>query len=184
MSLKQALVQITAIGYQGKRTAFEVYCRNLVTELGISYRPRRNVAGAVIKHDTKPIQHCISKTDLLRHLWSGKELDQGDLGFIYNKYPIVLDIQQCICDFRRIFEEKSIPLLEQFIKQYAQSHSIPLKSFASGLRADLDAVKNSVIYNLSNGFVEGNNNKIKAIKRTMYGRAKIDLLRIKVLYAR
>jgi len=48
----------------------------------------------------------------------------------------------------------------------------------------LEAVKNSVISELNNGFVEGNNNKIKAIKRTMYGRAIIDLLRVKVLFAR
>jgi transposase len=52
------------------------------------------------------------------------------------------------------------------------------------LRGDLEAVKNSVVSELSNGYVEGNNNKITVIKHTMYGRAKIDLLRVKVLFAR
>ncbi|MDR2530017.1 MAG: transposase [Oscillospiraceae bacterium] len=56
-----------------------------------------------------------------------------------------------------------------------------MKSFASGLSSDLDAVRNSVTSPLSNGFVEGANNRIKKIKRDMYGRAKIDLLRVKVV---
>ena len=131
-----------------------------------------------------PAQHYVSKTDFMRHLWSGKELEQTDVDFIFAKYQKLAEIQQCILDFRKIFEEKSVPLLEQYIDRYADSSSAPIKSFASGLRGDLDAIKNAVTSELSNGFVEGNNNKIKAIKRMMYGRAKIDLLRIKVIYAR
>jgi len=184
-SLKQALVQISLLGYQGKRSAFEAYCRKLVVELGISYMPRRNAAGNPINPDcVKPAQHYVSKTDFMRHLWSGKELEQNDLNFIYSKYPKVEEIQRCISDFRKIFEEKSVTLLEKFIERYASGQSAPIKSFASGLRGDLEAIKNAVTSELSNGFVEGNNNKIKAIKRMMYGRAKIDLLRVKILYAR
>jgi len=41
-----------------------------------------------------------------------------------------------------------------------------------------------VIHDWNSGFAEGCNNKIKAIKRLMYGRAKVDLLRVKVLFAR
>jgi transposase len=74
--------------------------------------------------------------------------------------------------------------MEQFIERYGKCNIALIKSFASGLRGDIDAVRNSVTSNLSNGFVEGCNNKIKAIKRMMYGRAKIDLLRVKVLFAR
>lgn len=42
-----------------------------------------------------------------------------------------------------------------------------LASFVNGLKMDIDAVRNSVISELSNGFVEGINNKVKVIKRTM-----------------
>jgi len=52
------------------------------------------------------------------------------------------------------------------------------------LSDDLAAVKNSVIYDWNSGFAEGSNNKIKAIKRLMFGRAKIDLLRVRVLFAK
>jgi len=92
--------------------------------------------------------------------------------YIINKYPSVLDIIECVRDFRNIYIEKSTVLLEQFISIYSASDIKPLKSFASGLLMDYDAVVNSVTSELSNGFVEGVNNKIKAIKRTMYGRAR------------
>ena len=96
----------------------------------------------------------------------------------------MLELMQCINDFRRIYKDKDIVLFNLFIKNYSESKLAPIKSFASGLINDLDAVRNSVISELSNGFVEGNNNKIKTIKRMMYGRANVDLLRVKVIYAR
>jgi transposase len=47
---------------------------------------------------------------------------------------------------------------------------------------DLDAVGNAVELPYSNGFIEGHNNRLKVIKRVMNGRAKMPLLRIKVLH--
>jgi hypothetical protein len=185
MLLKQVLEHVSTLGYQGKKTAFYTYCRKLVVELGIAYKPRRNVAGVQIDNNlNKPEQHYVSKSDFEKYLWSGKELNPADIDFIFSKYPQVSEIRQCILDFRKIYDNKEVTFLERFIALYSENQSKPIKSFASGLRSDLAAVKNSVTSELSNGFVEGNNNKIKAIKRMMYGRAKIDLLRVKVLYAR
>ena len=42
VSLKHMLEQISALGYQGKRRAFEDYCHKLIAELGIPYIPKRN----------------------------------------------------------------------------------------------------------------------------------------------
>ena len=183
--LKQALEQITSLGYKNKRTAFEAYCRKLVIDLNIPYSPKRNQIGVVITPSPeKQVLHYISKAEFLKHLWSNKELESADLDYIFSKYPSVSEVQQCILDFRKIYDDKDVALLEQFIERYSKSQIAPIKSFAAGLQSDLDAVKNSVTSDLSNGFVEGNNNKIKVIKRVMYGRAKIDLLRVKVLHAR
>ena len=55
-------------------------------------------------------------------------------------------------------------------------------NFAIGLARDYAAVKNALIYEWSSGQVEKQVNKLKFIKRHMYGRAKFDLLRKKVLY--
>lgn len=57
-----------------------------------------------------------------------------------------------------------------------------LSRFAEGLEKDIEAVENSVASPLSNGFVEGTNNKLKMVKRTMYGRCSRQLLEAKLMY--
>ena len=59
----------------------------------------------------------------------------------------------------------------------------PLRSFAEGLRADRHAVRAAIAEPWSNSPVEGHVNRLKLIKRQMFGRAKLDLLRQRVLHA-
>ena len=58
-----------------------------------------------------------------------------------------------------------------------------LHSFAAGIRRDYDAVRNGLTLRHNSGPVEGHVNRIKMIKRQMYGRANLDLLRKRVLLA-
>jgi transposase len=58
-----------------------------------------------------------------------------------------------------------------------------LHRFITGLRRDYQAVRNGLTLSHSSGTVEGNVNRIKMIKRQMYGRAKFDLLRKRILLA-
>ena len=58
-----------------------------------------------------------------------------------------------------------------------------LGGFAAGLRQDRAAVRAAVAEPWSNGPVEGHINRLKLIKRSMYGRAGFDLLRQRVLHA-
>ena len=57
-----------------------------------------------------------------------------------------------------------------------------LRRFAASLRADLDAVRAAFSRRWSNGQVEGHVNRLKFPKRQMYGRASLDLLRVRVLH--
>ena len=57
-----------------------------------------------------------------------------------------------------------------------------LKRFANGIRADFVAVQTALTMIWSNGQTEGQINRLKFIKRQMYGRANLDLLRKRVLY--
>ncbi|GAA3248263.1 transposase [Nonomuraea helvata] len=57
-----------------------------------------------------------------------------------------------------------------------------LRDFLAGLRRDWAAVKAGLTLPYSSGVVEGNVNRIKMIKRIMYGRADPDLLRVRVLH--
>lgn len=57
----------------------------------------------------------------------------------------------------------------------------PLSSFATYIRGDIDAIRLGMTLPWSNGMVEGQVNRLKTIKRQMYGRAGLELLRIKIL---
>ena len=58
-----------------------------------------------------------------------------------------------------------------------------LGGFVTGLRQDEPAVRAAIVEPWSNGPVEGQVNRLKLIKRSMYGRAGFDLLRQRVLHA-
>jgi len=58
-----------------------------------------------------------------------------------------------------------------------------LHRFTAGLRRDYDAVRAGLTLEHSSGRVEGTVNKIKMLKRQMFGRANFDLLRTRVLHA-
>jgi transposase len=57
-----------------------------------------------------------------------------------------------------------------------------IRRFAVSLAADLPAVRAAFESSWSSGQVEGQINRLKFLKRQMYGRAKLDLLRARVLH--
>jgi transposase len=59
-----------------------------------------------------------------------------------------------------------------------------LRTFANGLSQDIKAVENGIRLPWSNGTVEGHVNRIKSIKRQMFGRASFELLRRKVILSK
>ncbi len=59
----------------------------------------------------------------------------------------------------------------------------PLKEFAAGLRRDIGAIQAALDLPWSTSPVEGQVNRLKMLKRTMYGRAGFQLLRARVLNA-
>lgn len=71
--------------------------------------------------------------------------------------------------------------LDAWIGTVEKDSSTALASFARNLRRDLDAVRNGLTLPYSSGPVEGHVNRIKMIKRQMFGRANLDLLRKRTL---
>jgi transposase len=65
----------------------------------------------------------------------------------------------------------------------AQSPLASLQRFAKGLRDDYDAVKAGGTLPWSTGPVAGHINRLKMLKRQMFGRAKLDLLQQRFLWA-
>ena len=123
----------------------------------------------------------IKKQDIIKLLWMNKPIESINRDSLYRKYPIIHKLQICINEFRHIFIYKSIPRLYLFIERYKKSEYASIASFAKGLERDIDAVENAVVSPLSNGFVEGINNRTKMIKRIMYGRCGLELLSAKIM---
>ncbi|MFJ9483984.1 ISL3 family transposase [Streptomyces mirabilis] len=74
--------------------------------------------------------------------------------------------------------------LEQWVGDAEASELPELRGFAAGLRKDWDAVMAGLSTQWNSGPVEGHVNRVKMIKRQMFGRAKLDLLRKRVLLDR
>jgi transposase len=73
--------------------------------------------------------------------------------------------------------------LDAWIDQVERDELPHLRSFTAGLKRDHTAVVNGLTLPYSSGAVEGTVNRIKMLKRQMYGRANFDLLRKRVLLA-
>src|SRR6266700_3006447 len=72
--------------------------------------------------------------------------------------------------------------LEAWLKEVEASQLEAFASFATSIQQDKDAVLAGLTLPWSTGPLEGHVNRLKLIKRQGYGRAKFDLLRLRVLH--
>ncbi|MCA6091049.1 ISL3 family transposase [Streptomyces sp. SCA3-4] len=89
------------------------------------------------------------------------------------------------CDLARTFADlvrhQCRHFLGEWIHQAEQDAPKPMSGFAGFLRHDLDAVTAGLTVPWSSGVVEGHVNRVKTLKRAMYGRPSFRLLRTRVL---
>jgi transposase len=85
--------------------------------------------------------------------------------------------------FVNMVKERKAELLSAWLQDCQISGITELANFAQGLEKEGSALHASLTLSYSNGPVEGKINKLKSIKRSMYGRAGFPLLRQKVLKA-
>jgi len=84
--------------------------------------------------------------------------------------------------FAHLLRQRRGADLETWVHQAEACDVREIRSFATTLRHDWDAVVAGLTLSHSNGPTEGNVNRLKLIKRAMFGRAKFDLLRRRVLH--
>ena len=88
-----------------------------------------------------------------------------------------------VSEFAKILTQRQGDLLDAWIAAVDADDQPELHSFTTGLKQDHAAVLNGLTLEHSSGAVEGNVNRIKMIKRQMYGRASFRLLRKRVILA-
>jgi transposase len=82
-----------------------------------------------------------------------------------------------------MLKERRGDALDAWLERAKESQVVELKSFANGIYRDDAAVYAACSRPERNGVTEGHVNRLKLLKRQMFGRAHLDLLRVKVLHA-
>jgi transposase len=85
--------------------------------------------------------------------------------------------------FLELLRKRQADVFDDWLMKAASCTIKPLKTFVKGLFDDYAAVKASLMSEVSNGPVEGLNNKLKMLKRQMYGRASLELLEKRLVMA-
>ena len=89
---------------------------------------------------------------------------------IKEKYSIIGELKEIYDSFYSILMGDDPDKLDRFINNYKESK---LKVFVQGIEKDIAPIKNAISFPYSSGFVEGNNNKFKLLKRILYGRSDL-----------
>jgi transposase len=120
---------------------------------------------------------------LLRRPAQRTETEQRQLTQVQQADPLLATLATHTEAFAQMVRERTAERLESWFEGVLASPWRELKRFAQGLRQDYAAVKAALTSPYSNGPTEGHVNRLKLFKRQMYGRAQLDLLRQRVLYA-
>lgn len=180
--IKDIIRHIRTLGYNGSQTQAYYHINNLKQAKGISAENHMAIQRKKIPY-IKPL----SSRQLAKLIGSDLE-DITDpkqasyLQVLLRHSEELQIIRRLVRMFRSILKKGSGNLRKwiDFIRR-SKHRFAGLKTFANGLDRDFEAVKNGVKMSWSNGPVEGHVNRIKCIKRQMYGRASFELLRRKVI---
>ncbi|MBR2077793.1 MAG: transposase [Exiguobacterium sp.] len=83
--------------------------------------------------------------------------------------------------FREAIQERDAGHLHSLITNPQVTSHPGLKRFVGRLKQSVEVILAACQFEESNGYVEGKVNRLKMMKRLMYGRGNFDLLRIRVL---
>lgn len=131
--------------------------------------------------DTRPLR--ISADSIWNYIRTGKT-ESERLATLGETHPLVNDIiNVCVRFCKMIHNDDDAPDIDTWIKEALSCKNRQISSFANYVQRDRNAIEQACLTNFSNAKLEGNVNRTKAIKRSMYNRAKPETLRAKVIYA-
>jgi len=164
---------IREMGYCGAESTIRMYAT----------RKRRH--NQVFMKEYNSNTEVIERKFILKLLYNPIEningIAQEQLDKVIELNPQLLTIYGLVSDFKTLVSAHNVDELDVWIETAKSIESPDIESFVNGLRRDIHAVKNAIIYDYSNGLAEGSINKIKRIKHIMYGRACFLTLRTKTL---
>ncbi|MFF2478277.1 ISL3 family transposase [Streptomyces sp. NPDC058066] len=161
--------EIVPFGYKGSYQRVRAYLREKRLSPGpVSARPPtpRTVSGWI-----------------LRHPESLRESEQMRLKAVLAHCPELDALTGHVRSFARMLTQREGERLPQWLDAVRQDDLPTIHTLAAGIDRDRDAVIAGLTLPWSSGVVEGHVNRIKMLKRQMFGRAGFRLLRKRVLLA-
>ena len=181
-NIKALQQEIHAQGYSGQYASVWTFMRQMITPSSV---PVESTSNPTAKTPTIVIPSVRQAAKWL----SGRndDLSQAQQHLLQQwlqSQPLLQTAKTFADQFSALLRERGTAQpqkLSTWLAAAQASGISKLQSFAKGISQDLSAVENAMTLPWSNGQVEGQVNRLKLIKRQMYGRAKLDLLRLRVM---
>ena len=180
-SAKELYHEIQTQGFPGKYSIVAAYVSRLRPPQGRITRRRKSGSPATIVEVDKPLTPSRATWLVMRREATLNDDEKSQRARLQAQAGAIAEAIELTQDFAELVRQRQPDQLETWLERATASGLQAFKSFANGLRADYEAVKAGVTLIWSTRPVEGQINRLKMLKRQMYGRAGIGLLRQRVL---
>lgn len=137
------------------------------------------------KKKTVPTDRLPGRHICLQLLTAQPETLSKDDAFMLDglrRVPILRQLHDLVQDFASMIRQRNAQPFDDWLQACEMSNIRACQLFAQSLIQDYGAVREALSIDWSNGQTEGQIHRLKLLKRQMYGRANLDLLRIRVCY--
>jgi transposase len=165
-------------GYAGGYGVVAAYARRLRQAQGLPPGHRRvhQPLPAVAEPPCQPLTPRRATWLVLRREEKRTEAETQQLAQLRAQQAEVAEAVDLAQDFATLVRQRQPAQLDPWLQRATTSTLEALQRFANGLRDDYEAVKAGVTLPWSTGPVEGHINRLKMLKRQMFGRARLALL--------
>jgi transposase len=172
-------------GYAGGYGVVAAYARRLRQALGLppGHRCPRQAVPAVAEPPCQPLTPRRATWLVLRRAAKRTEAEAQQLLQLHAQGAEIAEAIDLAQDFTTLVRQRQPAQLDPWLQRATASAVDAVRRFATGLYEDYEAVKAGVTLPWSSGPVEGHINRLKMLKRQMFGRARLDLLSRRFLLA-
>ena len=172
-------------GYTGGYGVVAAYARRLRQAQGLppGHRCPRQPLPAVAEPLCQPLTPRRATWLVLRRETQYTEAEAQQLAHLREQQPEVAETIDLAQEFTRLVRQRQPERLDPWLQRATTSAVDAVRRFATGLYEDYEAVKAGVTLPWNSGPVEGHINRLKMLKRQMFGRARLDLLSRRFLLA-
>lgn len=174
------LDEVRAQGYRGGHSVLRAYVATLRQRPPVVPPSARRMRVRAEARPTWSPQQLVAV--FLRRPADLTEKQARVLAQIRAKQPLWNSSYVAVQAFAAMVRERQVDGLTDWVEAMRRSEHRELRGFAAGLLEDYAAVRAGLTLAESNGPTEGQINKLKLVKRAMYGRGNVDLLRRRVVW--